>query len=107
MDNSLPFEVVCVETGGETFYEDFMTSCEDVPQPVVGTHYNVEEVHEHGEITWYRLAELPEDCYYDADLFRRISPYQNSVSRSLAEQALKDTGDSRQDMKPERKEAEV
>lgn len=99
--DKVPFEVVYI--GGKEHVNEYVTKL------VNGDQYTVSDVeHIYGKIG-YTIKGFEKDteghrCVYNAKYFRRISPYQNSVSRSLAEQALKDTGDSRQDMKPERKE---
>lgn len=123
MDNSLPpfnvgDEVVCVD------------SCFENDGLIKDARYIVSRIFQCRKCkTWYVsvglltkttrnearcCGEVYEESFYtrtdilfDHKAFRRITPYQNSVSRSLAEQALKDSGDSRQDMKPERKEVEV
>lgn len=101
--DKVPFEVVCINAG---FIKRKDGTIGNAPGLKEGATYTVihQRIGYYGTLG-YKLKEVDGNynTHFYASRFRKINPYQSSVSRSLAERAVESIGDG-QDMKPVKKE---
>lgn len=85
--NTPPFEVICVKNNTEAFGADG-NPAEKSAFLILNQRYKVVAIERWRKEDMYILAEFGENELFSPGLFRRIPPYQNSVSKELAEKAM-------------------
>jgi hypothetical protein len=88
MENNAPFYVVCI-TNKPLFgvcQADWKVKKDEI-YTVIGTNEHLPEYKMYG--LYYELSHQP-GVYYAHEHFRKINPYSNSVSKELANEAIKE-----------------
>jgi hypothetical protein len=86
MENKMPFKVICIK---ESWIPGKYEWKED-PKPKKGDVVTVDAIENKFGFTFYSLLEYPEGLF-NSDHFAPINPYSNSVSKELANEAIKES----------------